>query len=178
MTYPAEAPAVRNRLLQALSPEDLAMLWPRLEPVELEMRQILQHPEEPQSAVYFIETGWMSMLAYMEDGDAAEVGLVGHEGMLGLQLLLDDILDDLEGMVQCAGTALRLPAAAFQEALEQLPGLRRLLHRYALVQHAQVARTAACNGRHDIAQRLARWLLMAHDRAQDDTYPMTQSSLA
>ena len=84
MTYRAEAPAVRNRLLQALSPEDLAMLWPRLEPVELEIRQILQNPEQPQTAVYFIETGWMSMLATMEDGDAAEVGLVGHEGMLGL----------------------------------------------------------------------------------------------
>lgn len=178
MTDPADMPALRNRLLRALPPDELGELWPKLEPVELEMRQILQHPEQPQTAVYFIETGWMSMLAYMEDGDAAEVGLVGNEGMLGLQLLLDDELDDLEGMVQCPGTALRLPAAAFREALERLPGFRRLLHRYALVQHGQVARTAACNGRHDIPQRLARWLLMAHDRAEGDTYPMTHEFLS
>ncbi len=178
MTDPADMPALRNRLLRALPPDELGELWPKLEPVELEMRQILQHPEQPQTAVYFIETGWMSMLAYMEDGDAAEVGLVGSEGMLGLQLLLDDELDDLEGMVQCPGTALRLPAAAFREALERLPGFRRLLHRYVLVQHGQVARTAACNGRHDIPQRLARWLLMAHDRSGADTYPMTHEFLS
>ena len=178
MTDPADMPALRNRLLRALPPDELGELWPKLEPVELEMRQILQHPEQPQTAVYFIETGWMSMLAYMEDGDAAEVGLVGSEGMLGLQLLLDDELDDLEGMVQCPGTALRLPAAAFREALERLPGFRRLLHRYVLVQHGQVARTAACNGRHDIPQRLARWLLMAHDRSGADTYPKTHEFLS
>jgi CRP-like cAMP-binding protein len=178
LTDPADMPALRNRLLRALPPDELGELWPKLEPVELEMRQILQHPEQPQTAVYFIETGWMSMLAYMEDGDAAEVGLVGNEGMLGLQLLLDDELDDLEGMVQCPGTALRLPAAAFREALERLPGFRRLLHRYVLVQHGQVARTAACNGRHDIPQRLARWLLMAHDRSGADTYPMTHEFLS
>jgi CRP-like cAMP-binding protein len=170
-------PALRNRLLLALPPDELSELWPKLEPVELEMREILQHPEQPQSAVYFIETGWMSMLAYMEDGDAAEVGLVGNEGMLGLQLLLDDELDDLEAMVQGPGTALRMSAAAFHEALERLPNFRRLLHRYALVQHGQVARTAACNGRHHIDQRLARWLLMAHDRAQGDTYAMTHEFL-
>ena len=177
MTDPAEAPPLRNRLLGALSPDELGELWRKLEPVELPMREILQTAEQPQSAVYFIETGWVSMLANMEDGDAAEVGLVGNEGMLGLQLLLDDELDDLEGMVQCPGTALRMPAAAFREALERLPNFRRLLHRYALVQHGQVARTAACNGRHNIDQRLARWLLMAHDRAQSDTYPMTHEFL-
>ena len=67
---------------------------------------------------------------------------------------------------------------AIAEALERLPGFRRLLHRYVLVQHGQVARTAACNGRHDIPQRLARWLLMAHDRAGADTYPMTHEFLS
>ena len=171
-------PTTRNRLLQALPPEELAALWPRLEPVELELKQILQVPEVPMEAVYFIETGWISMIATLEDGDGAEVGLVGHEGMVGLPLLLDDVLDDLEGMVQCPGTALRLPAADFREALERLPNFRRLLNRYALVHHGQVARTAACNGRHAVDQRLARWLLMAHDRVEGDTYPMTHEFLS
>jgi CRP-like cAMP-binding protein len=172
------APSVRNRLLGALPPEDLAVLWPRLEPVELELRQVLHVPEQPVQAVYFVETGWISMVAALEDGDGAEVGLIGYEGMLGLPLLLDSEFEDLEGIVQCPGMALRLSAADFREALEQLPTLRRLLNRYAVVHHGQVTRTAACNGRHDIAQRLARWLLMAHDRAEGDTYPMTHEFLS
>jgi CRP-like cAMP-binding protein len=178
MVDPTTLPAPRNRLLQMLPPEDLAALWPKLEPVELELKQTLQLPEVPVDAVYFPETGWVSMIATLEDGDGAEVGLVGHEGMVGLPLLLDTELEDLEGMVQCPGTALRLPAADFREALEQLPEFRRLLLRYALVHFGQVTRTAACNGRHDIAQRLARWLLMGHDRAEGDTFPMTHEFLS
>jgi CRP-like cAMP-binding protein len=178
MADPTALPTIRNRLLRALPPEDLTALWPRLEPVDLELKQVVQLPEVPVDAVYFPETGWFSMVATLEDGDGAEVGLLGYEGMMGLPLLLDDDRDDLEGMVQCPGTGLRLPAADFREALEQLPNLRRLLNRYALVHHGQVARTAACNGRHDVAQRLARWLLMAHDRAEGDTYPMTHEFLS
>ena len=179
MTHPvASTAAPRNRLLGALPVIDLAALWPKLEPIQLPLREILQIPEQPIPAVLFIETGWMSMIATLEDGDGAEVGLIGYEGMLGLPLLLDDDRDDLEAMVQCQGTALRLPAADFREALVQIPSLRPLLNRYALVHHGQVARTAACNGRHEIPQRLARWLLMAHDRAQgNDTYPMTHEFL-
>ena len=130
------------------------------------------------AAVYFIETGWVSMVATLENGDGAEVGLVGHEGMLGLPLLLDDELDDLEGMVQCPGTALCMSVEDFRQVLEQVPGLRRMLNRYALVHHGQVARTAACNGRHEIDQRLARWLLMAHDRAEGGTYPITHELIS
>src|SRR5919112_2242217 len=118
------------------------------------------------------------MVAYMEDGDAAEVGLVGHEGFAGLPVLLGGDSDDLEAMVQAPGTALQMDATAFREELDRLPALRTLLLRYALVQHGQVARTAACNGRHQIDQRLARWLLMAHDRAEGDEYPMTHEFLS
>ena len=88
------------------------------------------------------------MLAYMEDGDAAEVGMIGREGMVGLPVLLGGDSDDLEAMVQAPGTALRMDAPAFREELERMPAFRTLLLRYALVHHGQVARTAACNGRH------------------------------
>jgi CRP-like cAMP-binding protein len=110
----------------------------------------------PIEAVYFPETGYASMLATMEDGDAAEVGLVGREGFVGLPVLLGADFDDVEAMVQNPGTALRMGTAAFREALERIPALRTLLLRYALVHHGQVARTAACNGRHHTDQRLAR----------------------
>jgi CRP-like cAMP-binding protein len=81
-------------------------------------------------------------------------------------------------MVQSPGTALRMDVQAFRKALEQLPAFRTLLLRYALVHHGQVARTAACYGRHHIDQRLARWLLMAHDRSQGNDFPMTHEFLS
>ncbi len=177
MSYPAPS-STRNRLLQALPAADLTELWPHLEPVELKFRDVLQVPEQPMQAVYFVDTGMVSMLATLEDGDAAEVGLVGHEGMIGLPLLLDDDQNDLEALVQAPGEAHRMSASTFREMLERLPSLRRLLNRYALVHHGQVARTGACNGRHHVDQRLARWLLMAHDRAEGDTFPMTHEMLA
>ena len=170
--------APRNRLLAALPPETLAALRPHLEPAELALRQTLHAPGEPIAHVWFPETGYVSMLAYLEDGDAAEVGLVGREGMVGLPVLLGAESDDLEAMVQSPGTALRMDAAAFREELERIPAFRTLLLRYALVHHGQVARSAACNGRHHTDQRLARWLLMAHDRARTDEFPMTHEFLA
>jgi CRP-like cAMP-binding protein len=173
-------PAVfpRNRLLTALPPDDLAELLPQFQPVELAIRQVLHEPGKAIGSVYFVETGWVSMLAYMEDGDAAEVGLVGREGMVGLPILLGGDSADLEAMVQATGTALRMDAAALRQALERIPTLRTLLLRYALLHHEQVTRTAACNGRHQIEQRLARWLLMAHDRADGDQFPMTHEFLS
>src|SRR3954452_5199325 len=170
--------APRNRLLNALAPGDLARLRPRLDAVALPLRKVLQMPDEPITAVFFPETGFVSMLAEMEDGDAAEAGLVGPEGMVGLPLLLGADRDDLEAMVQAPGSFLRMEAEAFREALEDIPAFRTLLLRYALVHHGQVARTAACNGRHQIEQRLARWLLMAHDRAEGDEFPMTHEFLS
>ncbi len=81
-------------------------------------------------------------------------------------------------MIQAPGTFLRLGANAFQEEQDRSPALRTLLLRYALAFQAQVAQTAACNGRHTLDQRLARWLLNAHDRADGDEFPMTQEFLS
>jgi CRP-like cAMP-binding protein len=170
--------APRNRLPAVLPPDDLARLRPWFEAVELPFRQVLHVPGKPIEAVYFPETGYVSMLAYMEDGDAAEVGLAGYEGMVGLPVLLGADHDDIEALVQSPGTALRMDAQAFREELERMPAFRTLLLRYALVHHGQVARTAACNGRHHVDQRLARWLLMAHDRRQKDEFPMTHEFLS
>jgi CRP-like cAMP-binding protein len=166
-------PAPRNRLLAALPAAELAQLWPRLERVDLEFRKTLHAPEQPIGSVYFPETGYVSRLAPMEDGDSAEIGLVGPEGMTGMSLLLGADRENFEMLVQVPGTAMRMGAAAFRTALDDIPSLRPLLHRYVLAHFEQVARTGACNGRHDINQRLARWLLMAHDRVDGDEFPMT-----
>jgi CRP-like cAMP-binding protein len=88
LAHSGAGPIPRNRLLAALAPEDLAQLSPRLEPVEFSIRHVIQVPEEPITAVYFPETGWISMVALLADGGAAEVGLIGREGMVGLPLAL------------------------------------------------------------------------------------------
>ncbi len=174
----AAVPIPRNRLLAALPPDALAQLWPKLKPVALSLRAVLMGAGEPIEAVYFPETGWVSMLALLADGQSAEVGLVGREGMVGLALLLGGNNGMAEAVVQGAGTMLRMEAADFKRALDDIPGLEKALLRYALAFQEQVTQTAACNGHHALDQRLARWLLMAHDRAEGDEFPMTQEFLA
>ncbi|MFC7543705.1 Crp/Fnr family transcriptional regulator [Siccirubricoccus deserti] len=156
----------RNRLLAALPPEDLARLWPRLERIELPARHILYTADEPITAVHFPETGWVSMLATLESGDAAEVGLIGREGVVGLPLLFGMDWAPHEAMTQAGCTLLQLDVAAFREELEARSALWTHLLRYAMAFSVQVSQTAACNGRHHIEDRLARWLLMAHDRSE------------
>ena len=168
----------RNRLLAALPPQDLARLWPQLEAVPLPLREVLSAPGKPVTAVYFPEAGYVSMLAYLDKGDVIEVGAVGNEGIIGLPVLLGDESDDCEAMVQNPGTAFRMDAAAFRAELDSTPAFRSLLLRSAMFQHRQVVRTAACNGRHCIDQRLARWLLIAHDRAEGGPFAMTHEFIA
>ena len=168
----------RNRLLAALPADLLEALRPHLKPVQLTMREVVQEADQPIASVYFPDSGWFSMLVTMEDGDVIEVGQIGREGMLGLPVLMGTERDNLEAMVQGSGTAWRMDAREFRQQVEQAPDLRDLLMRFAMVHHAQVTRTAACNGRHRTEQRLARWLLMAHDRAETDTFPMTHDFIA
>jgi CRP-like cAMP-binding protein len=179
MALPLACPAApRNRLLAALPPAELDWLRPRLEQVELPLRHVLHMPDDRITAVHFPETGWVSLLATLEGGDAAEVGLAGPEGMTGLPLLHGVEHSPFEAMVQSGATVLRLEALEFRAALDRSPAFRALLLRYALAFSAQLAWTAACNGRHAIEQRLARWMLMAHDRSESDDFAMTHEFLA
>jgi CRP-like cAMP-binding protein len=173
---PLRAPV--NRLLAALPAEDLAALWPRLEPVVLTEHQALHRHFEPIKSVYFPESGWFSLLVTLADGGSAEVGIVGREGMVGLPVLLGTDDAELNVMIQAPGTALRLGNAAFREELDRSPFFRKLLLRYVLARHVQSTQFAACNARHNVDQRLARKLLMMHDRANGDDFPITHESLA
>jgi CRP-like cAMP-binding protein len=171
-------PPIRNGLLAALPPEDLARLRPRLQPVELPFDQTLYPADGRIEAVLFVETGMVSLIATLEDGEQVEVGIAGSEGLIGLPLVFGDDRSLVEARVQMEGTALRMDAAALRDAMEASAALRVLLHRYALFFQAQVTMTAACNARHAIEQRLARWLLIAHDRAGADEFPMTHEFMA
>lgn len=179
MAQPVPHPsAVRNHLLAALPPGVLAQLLPRMQPVTRELRDILYEAGGPIEAVHFHETGWTSMIAQLADGRSAEVGLVGREGMVGLPLAFGVGTSYVAAIVQGSGTALRMEAGAFRRALDEHPALKALLLRYGEFMQAQIAQTAACNGNHSLEQRLARWLLLTHDRATSDKLPMTQQFLA
>lgn len=169
---------VRNRILRSLRSEDLQNLLPRLENLTLPLHAIIQKPEQVIEYVYFIETGTISMIAALEDGTESEVGLVGREGIVGIPLALGAAVSDLEALVQVPAEVRRISAAAFRTALIETPSLRDVVLRYINVFHYQVARTAACNSRHQIEQRLARWILMTADRVEADQFPMTQSFMS
>jgi CRP-like cAMP-binding protein len=170
--------AVKNQLLAALPPEVLSRLLPRMRSFSLTLRECLIAPDVPIEAVYFVESGWVSLVATLDDGSQAEVGLIGREGMVGLPLITGIDTAFVEAFVQGNGSALQMEAGAFRHAMEEEPALRNRMFRYLEAMNSQTTQTAACNGRHDLEQRLARWLLMAHDRSDGDEFQITQEFLA
>ncbi len=174
----SQSAPVRNRLLASLPSDVLAQLLPKLSPVALAMRQTLYNPDAAIEAVYFPEAGMVSLVSNLNDGMQAEVGLVGRESMLGTPLLSGVDSSFVEAMVQMPGTALRMGIAEFRQELEANAPFRVVLLRYSEALQAQIMQTAACNGRHELEQRLARWLLMAHDRADWEELPLTQEFMA
>lgn len=168
----------RNHLLAALPAEDWARLAPALELIGLPSNLTLFAPGEPIGSVYFVESGVVSMMTLLGDGSYVEIGTVGRDGMVGLPLLLEADASPSEARVQMPGAALRLGAAPFRQAVERSSGLRHLLLRYALAYNGMVGQAAACNARHPVDQRLARWLLLAHDRADGADVPLTHEFLS
>jgi CRP-like cAMP-binding protein len=170
--------AVRNQLLARLSADDFAHLAPHFRLVDLVARSTIHRAGETIIEVFFPERGYASMLAALDGGDSAEVGMIGPEGMIGLPLAFGTDRSLVEAMVQGSGTAFRLATETIQRALEERPAFRTAVLRYAMAFNAQVTMTAACNSRHLVEQRLARWLLMAHDRMQGDQFEMTHEFLS
>jgi CRP-like cAMP-binding protein len=149
-----------------------------LEAIELPFDQTIHAAGGPIDAAFFVETGMVSMIVTLEDGDQIEAGIVGPEGVVGLSVILGDSRALTDARVQMEGTALRIAAAPLQAEMERSSKLRRHLLHYVLAFQAQVTLTAACNARHPIELRLARWLLIAHDRAGADEFPMTHEFLS
>jgi CRP-like cAMP-binding protein len=169
---------VSNLFLAALPREDLDHLRPHLEPVDLPLRQVLHEVGEPIEHIYFHDGGMTSLLIPLEDGAILEVGVVGKEGLVGLPALLGAVTAPHESMVQMPGAASRIRTDALRAAMPRSLALLDRVLRYSQALHAQVSRTAVCNVHHNLQERLARWLLMAHDRAEADMLPLTQEFLS
>lgn len=177
---PADPPPYANRILAALPPSELSLLRPHLTRTRVVNGQTLHEPGEHVDQVFFFDSGFASIVAVADDtGTTVEIGLIGWESMVGLGLALNPASVAFNrAMVQMPGIVHRMPAAALTRCLDQAPVLRSHLLQMLEVMYAQVAQTAACNSRHTLAQRCARWLLLAHDRVEGDELHLTQEFLA
>ena len=178
MTSPLDQNVVQNRLLAGLRPDLFAALAPHLTGASLDQRHVVETRRETISHVYFPGPGVISIVARTPGGVRMETGLVGPEGMTGHALLYGVERAAHDAFVQIPCRVLRIAASDFRLVLAENLPLHLHLMRYAYAFSVQVAQTALCNGRFPIEQRLARWLLMSHDRVGREDITLTHEFLS
>lgn len=169
---------ITNQILRALPPGDLDAILPHLERVPLQVRTVLIEADQPVPYVYFIEHGLASVIAHPHTDNPIEVGIIGHEGLAGLPVALQVDRSPLQVFMQVAGSGLRMTTTAFRQAMTDSEPLRNAMALYTHSFVLQAAGTAHANGRHTLDERLARWLLMAHDRLTSHEIPITHEFLS
>lgn len=169
----------RNMLLLSLSANERKRLEPHLLPVVLRQNQTLADAEEPVETVYFLEEGICSVVANLENGNTVEVGIIGRDSFVGLPAVLGTGSSVNRSFMQIAGSGYSIKAKALQQHfLEDSGELQQLMLRGIQGMLVQTAQTAACNRVHELEERLSRWLLMCHERTQNDFLPITHEFLA
>ena len=168
----------QNHLIEILARDDRRRLLAICRPVELTLGEVVGEPTTRTRHVYFPVDSFISLVASVAGSPGVEVGMVGREGMLGTQLALGVGQTTLRAVVQGPGPAWRVGAPAFRQVLAKSATLQRTLDRYVAVLLVQLATSAVCLRFHQIGPRLARWLLMSHDRCGTDTFHMTHEFLA
>lgn len=174
---PAARTPVVNRLFDALPRTARRAVLEQSELIELTFGDVLCEPGARIRDVYFPTTSLISVIAVLDEVSSLEVALVGNEGMLGIPLVLGVDISPLRGVVQGSGSAWRMQGTHFRRVLATSPALRRGLDTYVYVLLTQIAQSAACTCFHRLEARLAYWLLMAQDRAHDDSFYLTHSLL-
>jgi CRP-like cAMP-binding protein len=169
---------VTSKILLSLPPEQLQHALSKFEFVRLKLHQVLYEPEESIKVGYFVNEGVISILAVQPDGKSVEVGLIGKEGFAGLPLLVGYRSSPTRLITQGDGSAYQCEAEALRQLVRDCPELERLLHRFSQRLAMQTTQIAACNGLHNVEERLARWILMTQDRIESDNLPLTQEFLA
>jgi CRP-like cAMP-binding protein len=167
-----------NRILAVLPAGEWASVAPRLERVALHRGDVLFGVDRPIEYVYFPETAVGSLVSILTDGSAVETATIGNEGMVGMPILFGAGQMSAQCFTQVPGDAMRMSAADFESAAAQNPTLRRQLLLYAQVVFTQATQASACNRKHSIEERCARWLLMTHDRVLGDQFDLTQLFLS
>jgi CRP-like cAMP-binding protein len=169
---------VTNKLIAGVPSKERVRLLANCEPVDLVFGDILYEADQPIEHVYFPLKGFISLVTLLEGRQPLEMGLIGNEGMLGVTLTLGVKAAPMHAVVQGAGTALRMSGTHLVRMLRDSPALHRILDSYLYVSMAQLTQSFACTLFHEIEPRLARWLLMTHDRAHADHFRLTHKYLA
>ena len=167
----------KNLILASLPKAEIARLSPHLSPLPLPAGKTLLAPGEEISYCYFPESGLASVVVAMSDGNTVETGIVGNEGLIGIPVLLGTRSMPMRTFMQIAGSGFKIKAQRLSDEYEKPGTLRKLINRYFQAHLVLTGQTAACNRLHDIAERLARWLLMCHDRMEEDTFRITHEFL-
>ena len=167
-----------NQLIDRLTASAAQSLLAACDPIELEFDQVVAEAGEPVDRVLFPITAIISVTVRVDDHNPLEMGMIGFEGMLGATLALGVKRHPMPAVVQGTGLALEIPADAFQHQLTDSPELERIVHGYLFVLVEQLSQTAACNAFHEVAARLARWLLMMDDRARGQPLVLTHLFLS
>ena len=178
LLMPARRTPKQNRLLGALPAADLMRLLPHLEPVPLPLGAVIYESGGEQAHVYFPASGIVSLLYVMNDGAAAEIAVVGNEGVVGIALFMGGETTPSRAVVQSAGSAWRLEPGAIKAEFARGGALQRLLLRYTQSLITQMTQTAVCNRHHLLEQQLCRWLLLSLDRLPSNQLVMTQQLIA
>jgi CRP-like cAMP-binding protein len=150
---------------------------PELERIRCEREQILVDADSPLDHVFFPDSGVVSVVAVYADGSIIEMATIGREGCTGVQAVFGAETSSVRLLVQIPGDAARISRAAFTRTMGSMPSFQGLMYAYIQAFLEQVMVSVACNGAHSLKQRLARWLLMMRDRADDDTLQITQNLL-
>ena len=169
---------VRNRILTCMPPEAFELMRPHFERVSVGHRTILQEQFRPIEHVHFIERGVASVFVRTGQDGPVEVSLIGRFGMVGVSAILGANRSPYRCIVQVGGETLRMPAAALATVMDESRFVRHHLLNYVHVLMIQNSQLVLCNGRHDVIERLARWLLLARDRLDEDVVPVTHDILS
>jgi CRP-like cAMP-binding protein len=177
---PAALPngAMQNRLLAALPKKDYRQLKVDVENVSLSLNQSLYEPGQLISHVYFPLDCMISLISSSGEESMIEIGVIGNEGIVGAAAFLGGMRTNNRAIVQIAGSAARMSAKKLNEEFARGGALQSALLRYTQALMAQISQTPVCNRIHSLEERLARWLLMTHDRAQANEFPLTQEFIA
>lgn len=168
----------QNRLLQAIGPDDFDLLRPHLAPISLPLRYVVETPNRPIDEIVFVESGMCSIVALANSNRHLEVGIFGREGMSGIPVILGGDSSPQECFVQVAGEGLSMRSDDLRQAMRKSPTLQQVLLRYVQASMAQATSTSLANGRGKVEERLARWLLMTHDRVDGDELALIHEFLA
>ena len=167
-----------NRLLNALPSEEYDRISSSLKLVTFSLGEIIDHPDQQIRHVYFPTTALISLATTMRDGTMIEAGLIGDEGIVGFPVILDAENTIYMSLVQHAGAALSLPTDILRRECRRGGHLQSLVLHYMHMFFTQVAQTAACNQAHTLPERLARWLLLRHDRNKTDELLFTHEFMS